>query len=517
MIGACPNKTCSLDPIPTWIIKKLIPYFSPILTAICNASIISGDVPSSLKSAIVVPVLKKKNLDVNECKNYRPISNLPFISKLLERVIASQLSFYLNVNHLLPDCQSAYRALFSTESALLKVTSDISMAADRGELTLLMMLDLSAAFDTVDHEILLTRLNQSFGLSNVALDWFKSYLQGRTQVVSSSGLLSDISSLVCGVPQGSVLGPLLFVLYTVDILLIIEKNGLVGHMYADDTQNYIHFPPNEICMAITKVQACFSDLQTWMTNNKLVLNASKTEIIIFGSQHLLNKVNLTSISLCGVNVSITDKVRNLGVTFDSLLSFEQHSKQLSSSCFFQLRQLWSIRNCLSDTSSEILVHAFVSSRLDYCNSLFLSCSKSVLDRLQKIQNAAARLILRAKRSDSASPMLQQLHWLKIPERIEFKSCLTTYKCLNNLAPSYLSDFCTPLNMISLRSDLRSVASGKLNVPKCKTVSYGDKSYPIAGPRQWNELPTVLRNSESVNSFKKELKTHLFNRSFAGLS
>lgn len=254
-----------------------------------------------------------------------------------------------------------------------------------------------------------------------------------------------------------------------------------------------------------------------MINNKLVLNASKTEIIIFGSQHLLNKVNLTSISLCGVNVSIADKARNLGITFDSLLSFEQRSKQLSSSCFFQLRQLWSIRNCLSDTSSEILVHAFVSSRLDYCNSLFLSCSKSVLDRLQKIQNAAARLILRAKRSDSASPMLQQLHWLKIPERIEFKSCLTTYKCLNNLAPSYLSDFCTPLNTISLRSDLRSVASGKLNVPKCKTVSYGDKSYPIAGPRQWNELPTVLRNSESVNSFKKELKTHLFNRSFAGLS
>ena len=242
LIGACPNKSCSLDPIPTWVIKKLIPYFTPILTAICNASITSGVVPSSLKSAIVVPVLKKKNLDINDCKNYRPISNLPFISKLLERVIASQLTLYLNDNHLLPDCQSAYRTLFSTESALLKVTSDISMAADRGQLTLLMMLDLSAAFDTVDHEIILTRLNKSFGLSDVALDCFRSYLQGRTQVVSSGGTLSNTSSMLCGVPQGSVLGPLLFVLlYTVDILLIIEKNGLFGHMYADDTQNYVHF------------------------------------------------------------------------------------------------------------------------------------------------------------------------------------------------------------------------------------------------------------------------------------
>ena len=390
------------------------------------------------------------------------------------------------------------------------------MAADRGQLTLLMMLDLSAALDTVDHEILLTRLNQSFGLSNVALDWFHSYLHDRTQVVSSGGMLSDTSSMSCGVPQGSVLGPLLFVLYTVDILQIIDRNGLIGHMYADDTQNYLHFHPNEIDTAITKVQSCFSDLQSFMNNNKLVLNASKTEIIIFGSQHQLNKINVTSISLCGVQVAVSDKVRNLGVTFDSLLSFEQHSRQLSSSCFFQIRQLWSIRHCLSDASSKILVHAFVSSRLDYCNSLFLACPKSVLDRLQRIQNAAARLILRTKRYDSATPMLQQLHWLRIPERIEFKSCLTTYKSLNKLAPSYLADFSIPLSSISLRNDLRSVASGKLNVPKCKTVSYGDKSYPVAGPRQWNALPTELRNSHSINSFKRDLKTHLLKRSVHGL-
>jgi len=237
LIGTCPNKTCSLDPVPTWVIKKLVLYFSPILAAICNASIQAGVVPSSLKSAIVFPVLKKKNLDVNDSKNYRPISNLSFTSKLLERVVASQLTCYLNANQLLPECQSAYRTLFSTESALLKVTSDVSLAVDRGQLTLLMMLDLSAAFDTVDHEILLTRLNKSFGLSGTVLDWFRSYLEDRTQVVSCGGLLSNSSSMECGVPQGSVLGPILFVLYTVDILDIIETNGLTGHMYADDTQN----------------------------------------------------------------------------------------------------------------------------------------------------------------------------------------------------------------------------------------------------------------------------------------
>ena len=241
--------------------------------------------------------------------------------------------------------------------------------------------------------------------------------------------------MACGVPQGSVLGPILFVLYTVDVLDIIERNGLIGHMYADDTQNYLHFNSNEVVLAFTKVQACFTELQYWMNSNKLVLNASKTEIIIFGPQHQLAKITDTSIILGNVNVPISNSVRNLGVIFDSQLTFEQHSKQLSSSCFFQLRQLWSIRHTLSDSATEILVHAFISSRLDYCNSLFLSCTKSVLNRLQRIQNAAARLVLCAKRCDSATPMLYQLHWLKVLERIELKSCLAMFKCLNNLAPS----------------------------------------------------------------------------------
>src|SRR5579872_3597180 len=233
-----------------------------------------------------------------------------------------------------------------------------------------------------------------------------------------------VSSLACGVRQGSVLGPLLFLLYTVDILYIIEDNGLMGHTYADNTQDYLYLNPDEADIAVAKIQTCFSELQAWMDNNKLVLNAFKTEIIVFGSQHQLNKFNKTCITVGNVQVSISDNVRNLGVTFDSQLSFEKHSKQLFSSCFYQIRQLWSIRHCLSDTAAEILVHAFVSSRLDYCNCLFLSCTKSVLDRLQKVQNAAARIVLRTKRYDSTTPLLHQLHWLKIPQRIEFKSCLT---------------------------------------------------------------------------------------------
>jgi hypothetical protein len=226
-----PDKQCEADPMPTRLLKAHVDVLAPFLTALFNASLSQGLVPASFKAAYITPLVKKPDLDPADVKSYRPISNLSVVSKLLERLTARQLSGYLSVHRLLPDLQSAYRAHHSTETAVLKVLSDILLAVDSGDLALLTMLDLSAAFDTVDHVILLSRLQHSYGLHDTVLGWFRSYLTDRTQFVRHNNRRSAPTRLLCGVPQGSVLGPILFLLYAADLIRLIESFGLRPHAY----------------------------------------------------------------------------------------------------------------------------------------------------------------------------------------------------------------------------------------------------------------------------------------------
>ncbi len=245
------------------------------LLAIINSSLSLGYVPKTFKLAVIKPFIKKPQLNPKDLVNYRPISNIPFLSNILEKVASSQLYSFLEKNYICEDFQSGFRPSHSTETALIRVTNDLLLSSDRGCLSLL-VLDLRAAFNTIDHNILLNRLENFFGISGSALEWFKSYLFDRHQFVAVNEELSYRSQVQYGVPQGSVLGPLLFTLYMLPLGNIIRKHGVSFHCYADDTQLYISSRPGETHQ-IEKLMKCIVDIKNWMMNNFLLLNSEKKQ------------------------------------------------------------------------------------------------------------------------------------------------------------------------------------------------------------------------------------------------
>lgn len=506
-----PSKHCALDPMPTTIVKMFLPELLPYVTDMCNISLRQGCLPETQRHAIVTPRLKKANADPADVKSYRPISNLTFMSKTVERLVCRQLVAYLNRHDLLPRFQSAYRKYHSTETNVLKLACDALLAADRGEVTFLGFLDLSAAFDTVDHSILIDRLHQTFGLRGSVLNWIKSFISKRTQTVSFDGRQSNESENNCGVPQGSVLGPVLFILYAADVIAIAERNGFRVHSYADDTQLYFHDKAETCETRLPHFSKCINEIDKWMTSNRLKMNADKTDFIWLGTRQQLAKVQGRTVDLGAVQLPVSTEVTCLGVVFDSELTFSAHVKSLVSRCFYHLRQLRTVRRSLTTDSIKTLVHALIASRLDYCNSVFFNISATNMRALQSVLNAAARLITRKRKYDHISLTLRDdLHWLPIQQRIDYKLCTLVYKCIHQTAPTYISELCVPVSSISGRRNLRSAAHGDLQIPATGTMTYGPRSFAVSGPTIWNSLPFSLRDATlTLTQFHSRLKTHLF--------
>jgi hypothetical protein len=319
MITKSASTTCDLDPLPTFLLKDCLDVLLPYIMQIINGSLQSGVVPSIYKTAHVKPLIKKQNLPVNDLKNYRPVANLMFTFKVLERVVSSQLKSYLQENRLFADAQSAYRQYHSTETAMLRVMNDLLLALDTGHEAVLVLLDYSAAFDTINHDIFFDRLQNRYGIGGTELKWFKSYLKDRSQAVVIDKVISDTFSLPWGTPQGSVKGPLDFIMYTGPLSDVIGAHKGVQHIiYADDTQVYLVMKSSEHLNAVTKLERCVADVRAWAIANKLMLNAEKTEVLHFHSQHRKASC-LPDIRLGDASIKATTSAKDLGVVLDSFL------------------------------------------------------------------------------------------------------------------------------------------------------------------------------------------------------
>ena len=263
--------------------------------------------------------------------------------------------------------QSAYKVGHSTETALLCIKNEIHLALSKGMPTALVLLDLSAVFDSIDHDTLLSCLSARFGFAGWALNWFRSYLQDRFQSVKIGSCLSNLFKLKFGVPQGSVLGPLLFSLYTTSLGQVIRKyTGVKYHFYADDTQLFIHLSPDDSLKSFDRLKSYLNDIQVWMPENKLKLNPEKTEFIVFGVKDRYKWLSDSfPVNILGNCLSPTDVVCNLGVLFDAKFCFTNHVNSVIKSCFMSLRDLHRIRRFLSVDTSVVIANALVSSRHEY--------------------------------------------------------------------------------------------------------------------------------------------------------
>ena len=276
-----------------------------------------------------------------------------------------------------------------------------------------------------------------FGLSDTVFDWIASFFHHRRNFVSTGKYSSKHHSLQFGVPQGSVLGPLLFCLYISPLEQIFAVHDLKAMLYADDTQLYVVLEESTTTTTVERVNKCLCDIKLWSTSNKLVLNESKTEIIHIHSKHR-NMINtLPQIVVNSAPIYLTSDARNLAVVFADNLHFQKQINAVCSSAYLALNSIGKIRRYLDHQTTEKLVHAFVSSRLDQCNSLLYGLPNVQLDKLQRVQNCAARLVTCNNKYTHITPILRELHWLPIKARIEYKIILLTYKSLKGLAPHYL--------------------------------------------------------------------------------
>ena len=396
--------------------------------------------------------------------------------------------------------------------------ADVYSAIDKSQVTLLALYDVSAAFDSVDHDILLHRLSTSFGISGLPLLWLTSYLTGRSSSTIFCSTRSPWIPVLVGLQQGSVLGPLLYIMFTADLSTLLATCSLISHSYADDVQSYAHCRPSEAGETVRLMVSAADALTTWLSSNRLRLNSSKTQYIWLGTRQQLAKLDLVSLANEFPLVSFSTSVRDLGVILDQELTFTKHILTLSRACYYQLRQLRVVTRSLSFSSASMLVHAFVCSRLDYCSSLYVGLPQVRLNCLNRVLRSAARLVGGISRFGHVSEFMRDdLHWLPLHQRILFRASCIAWRCAQAIGPSYLCEIFTPASATLGRRSLRSSTRGDFRVPFARTATMQLRSFFVVGPTVWNGLPLALRSLpyDSSSSFYKHLKTFLFDQAWVG--
>ena len=493
------TKATGSDGISLKFLKDALPAILPYITCMVNTSIVTGSFPAAWKHAIVIPLHKKG--DTDDVSNYRPISLLPVISKIIEKIIATQLTHYLESNFLLSSTQHGFRPRLSTETALLHVSKHIYEAVEKKEVCLLTLCDLSKAFDSVSHDILLRKCNQ-LGIDKY---WFESYLNMRTQSVRIGKNVSSPLHNYFGVPQGSILGPILFNIYVNDLSDKIKECFLV--QYADDTQFILTGNTDNLPDLIHRAEMTLSCIQEYFTNIGLLLNSKKTQCIFIGSRSLISRIpEDITVSAGDTSIKPSMSVRNLGVHFDRYMLFDVHISEMIKKVSGILMFINRLQNTLNKDARLMAVQTLALSHLNYGINIWGTCNTTQLTRVQKIQNFAARIVIGGcSKFDHVTPLLKELQWLTINKKCIFEQCLLGFKVIKKHFPEWLVHF-------PFVRDINNSATRQRNTlytPRTHT-DFASRTHQVRIPQLWNKLPEKIKESTSLHTMKSALKKYLMN-------
>lgn len=492
-----------LDKISLNMIKLCMPAILYHVTHILNCCIEVGYFPESWKTAIIKPI-PKINLP-NSLRDLRPISLLPILSKILEKIIYWQIYQYFIKHNLFPKHQSGFRKGYGTTSALLNLTDNLIRASDKKQATVIISLDYSKAFDTIDHDLLCAKL-QYYGFDEISIQFFNSYLKGRYQQVVISERFSKVSPIISGVPQGSILGPLLFIIYTSDIFNHVEFSQL--QTYADDSQISHHFDISRVNVTTNMINADLKSISAYSYYHNLKLNPDKSSAILFCPKNKRDDVkNQLNLQLNNTPLAFSNLSKNLGLLIDEDLRFSNHVSKLIQQAYMRLKLLFASRHILNVALKKKLCESLILPIFSYCNIVYFPCLDSInKNRIQKIQNTCCRYIYNMKKFDHISSRFKQLMWLNMSNTVNYHLLVFVHKLLHTLTPDYLKE-----KLIS-RNDIHNVnirCQNTLTMPQHVTAFF-TRSFTFNAIKLYNSLNNNYK-SFSIHKFRKAVKLELLNK------
>ena len=487
------KSSAGYDGISTKLLKQIIINVAAPLAFIFNLSLSSGICPDLLKIAKVIPIYKKDN--PNQLTNYRPISLLPCISKILEKIVYKRLNSFLCANKILNPSQFGFRKHYSTDFAITKLIDKITHSLADKQHVIALFMDLSKAFDTIDYDILLYKL-RNYGIRGIALSWIKSYLLNRQQFVTIENSQSSRLTLKCGVPQGSILGPLLFLIYVNDI---IKSSSILSFiLFADDTN--VLFSHRNLAHVIDTFNCELKKISSWFKCNKLSLNIGKTNFMHFKSAHQDTDLS-NSIMIDNLPLEQKENVKFLGITIDRHLTWNQHIRNISLSISKGIGIMYRVKDILLDHSLLMIYNALILPHINYCNIVWGNCHKTKLDQILLLQKKAVRICTSSPYLSHTNPLFHRLKILKVHDINTMHTIIFMFKYNNKLLPQVFNDFFS-LNKTLHPYPTRRSTDFHLDNPR---TLQAQRTLRHHGPDVWNTLPAPIKQLSSLHSIKKKMK------------